>query len=193
MIKPIVVMLSSALILQGCAAAVVAGTAAGAVTAADDRRSIGNQIDDNSIEIKTTRAIQQIPNIAKQGNISVISFNGIVLLLGQVPSERLKQQAQQAAEKTTGIRRLHNQLRIGSPVSITTETHDTWLTSKVKTQLLADDNVSGNNVKVVTENSEVFLMGLVTQQEAAKAVEIARNTSGVERVIKVFEYIKPRA
>lgn len=193
MIKPIVVMLSSALILQGCAAAVVAGTAAGAVTAADDRRSIGNQIDDNSIEIKTTRAIQQIPNIAKQGNISVISFNGIVLLLGQVPSERLKLQAQQAAEKTTGIRRLHNQLRIGSPVSITTETHDTWLTSKVKTQLLADDNVSGNNVKVVTENSEVFLMGLVTQQEAAKAVEIARNTSGVERVIKVFEYIKPRA
>lgn len=193
MIKPIIVMLSSALILQGCAAAVVAGTAAGAVTAADDRRSIGNQIDDNSIEIKTTRAIQQIPNIAKQGNISVISFNGIVLLLGQVPSERLKQQAQQAAEKTTGIRRLHNQLRIGSPVSITTETHDTWLTSKVKTQLLADDNVSGNNVKVVTENSEVFLMGLVTQQEAAKAVEIARNTSGVERVIKVFEYIKPRA
>ncbi|WP_462156564.1 division/outer membrane stress-associated lipid-binding lipoprotein [Pseudoalteromonas sp. GB56] len=186
--KHLIGVVVASLFLQGCAAAVVAGTA-GAVTAANDRRTIGSQIDDNNIEVKTTLAIKDTLGERKDANVTVVSYNGIVLLLGQVPSEELKSQSQRAAEGVDGLRRLHNQLRIGSPTSITTQSHDTWLTSKVKTQLLAAESVSGNNIKVVTENGEVFLMGLVSKTEANDAVQIARNISGVERVIKVFEYL----
>ena len=186
--KSLIAVLVGTLLLQGCAAAVVAGTA-GAVTAANDRRTIGSQIDDNNIEIKATLAIKEQIGQRDDANITVVSYNGIVLLLGQVPSEQMKSQAQSAAEGADGLRRLHNQLRLGSPTSISTQSHDAWLTSKVKTQLLAADDVSGNNIKVVTENAEVFLMGLVSKTEAERAVQIARNISGVERVIKVFEYI----
>ncbi|MFC3033031.1 division/outer membrane stress-associated lipid-binding lipoprotein [Pseudoalteromonas fenneropenaei] len=175
-------------LLQGCAAAVVVGTT-GAVTAANDRRTIGAQIDDNNIEIKSTLAIKGKPQLAEFTNITVISLNGIVLLVGQVPNEEMRQAAEAAMKDINGIRQIHNQVRIGSNITLSTQTHDTWLTSKVKTRLLADKHVSGNNIKVVTENGEVFLLGLVSQQEADLAVDIARNINGVERVIKVFEYL----
>ncbi|TMN32424.1 BON domain-containing protein, partial [Pseudoalteromonas piscicida] len=93
-------------------------------------------------------------------NISVVSVNGVVLLVGQVSNVEMRTEAEAALKTVPAIRRVHNQLRIGSNIGITTQTHDTWLTSKVKTKLLADENVSGNNIKVVTENAEVFLMGL---------------------------------
>ncbi|WP_404342487.1 division/outer membrane stress-associated lipid-binding lipoprotein [Pseudoalteromonas mariniglutinosa] len=188
MFKDTVIVLSTILLLQGCAAAVVAGTA-GAVTAAHDRRTIGAQIDDNNIEIKSALALSEIPRLEKYANLDTISVNGIVLLIGQVANQEMKMQAQQAIENVNGIRKIHNQIRIGSNISITTKTHDSWLTSKVKAQLLTAKNISSNNIKVVTENSEVFLMGLVSDAEAAIAVELARNVSGVERVIKVFEYL----
>ncbi|RJE76870.1 osmotically-inducible protein OsmY [Pseudoalteromonas citrea] len=186
-VKPIALLLSLTL-LQGCAAAVVAGTA-GAMSAANDRRTIGVQIDDNNIEIKGTLALKSIDRLANHANISVVSVNGVVLLVGQVSNVEMRTEAEAALKTVPAIRRVHNQLRIGSNIGITTQTHDTWLTSKVKTKLLADENVSGNNIKVVTENAEVFLMGLVAPIEAEQAVEIARNISGVERVIKAFEYL----
>lgn len=184
--KTIITLLSLTL-LQGCAAAVVAGTA-GAMSAANDRRTIGTQIDDNNIEIKGTLAIKSVERLAKHANISIVSVNGIVLIVGQVANVEMRAEAEAALKTVPAIRSIHNQLRIGSNIGITTQTHDTWLTSKVKTKLLANENVSGNNIKVVTENAEVFLMGLVAHAEAEQAVEIARNISGVERVIKAFEY-----
>jgi len=180
--------IASLFILQGCAAAIVAGTA-GAVTAANDRRTIGSQIDDNNIEIKATLEIKGNDQLAKYSNISVISLNGAVLLLGQAPTEEMKSQAQALIKNIPAIKKIHNQIRISSNVGMTTKTFDTWLTSKVKTMLLTDDNISGTNIKVITENSEVFLMGLVRQSEGSKAVDIARNISGVAKVIKVFEYL----
>ncbi|CCQ10363.1 21 kDa hemolysin precursor [Pseudoalteromonas luteoviolacea B = ATCC 29581] len=180
--------LCSILLLQGCAAAVVAGTA-GAVTAATDRRTIGSQIDDNNIEIKSVFAIKAISERAKEANISVVSLNGIVVIVGQVPSESLRQQAEAALKDIEGIRQIHNQLRVGTNIGMTTKTHDVWLTSKVKSQFLTAENVSFNNIKVVTENGEVFLLGLVTSAEADLAVDIARNVNGVVRVVKVFEYM----
>ena len=175
-------------VAQGCAAAVVAGTA-GAVSAANDRRTIGAQIDDNNIEIKGTLAIKGIKRLAERANITLVSVNGVVLMIGQVANQEMKSQAERALQDVSGIRQIHNQLRLSSNIGITTQTHDTWLTSKVKTKLLAADDVNGANIKVVTENAEVFLMGLVSQTEANSAVEIARNISGVKRVIKAFEYL----
>lgn len=185
---PIATVLASLLLLQGCAAAVVA-TTAGAVTAATDRRTIGSQIDDNNIEIKSVFAIKELSEEAKNANISVASVNGIVLLVGQVRNDRLKADVENSLKGIEGIRQVHNQLRVNSNISINTKTHDVWLTSKVKSRFLTTENISFNNIKVITENGEVFLLGLVSKDEAALAVELARNINGVERVIKVFEYL----
>ena len=188
MFKRSLIILGTVVLLQGCAAAVVAGTAS-AVTAANDRRTIGSQIDDNNIEIKASIAISEVERLEKSARVNAISVNGIVLLVGQVANQEMKNEAQITVEAIAGIRKIHNQLRIGSNIGITTQTHDSWLTSKVKAQLLAAKDISSNNIKVVTENAEVYLMGLVSQDEANRAVNIARNVSGVERVVKVFEYI----
>ncbi|CAH9063426.1 hypothetical protein PSECIP111951_03253 [Pseudoalteromonas holothuriae] len=187
LIRPVAVLLG-ALLLQGCAAAVVAGTA-GAISAADDRRTIGSQLDDNNIEIKGMIAIRNIERLADHANISLISVNGVALMVGQVANVEMKQQAQHALKSIPAIRQIHNQLRVISNIGVATQTHDVWLTSKVKTKLLAADDVSGNNIKVVTENGEVFLMGLVSQAEANRAVDIARHVNGVTRVVKAFEYL----
>lgn len=180
--------LASLILLQGCGAALVAGTA-GAVSSATDRRTLGTQIDDNNLEIKAAIALKEHQQLTKYTNISVVSLNGNVLLLGQAPTSEMRSLAHQTVERIQGVKKLHNQIRIGNMTGISTKTHDTWLTSKVKSKLLTNEHISSNDIKVITENGEVFLMGLVTQQEANVAVEVARHVSGVVKVIKVFEYL----
>lgn len=182
----LIALLGTLLLLQGCAAAVVAGGAT-AVTAASDRRTLGSQIDDNAIVIKARRALSQDNLTAKGSNLSVNSYNGVVLLTGQTASEQVKQQAQRLVQDIPSVKQVHNQIRLGNNTSMTTRTRDSWISTKVKSQLLADEQVSGLNIKVITENQEVFLMGLVGGAEADKAVDIARNVEGVVRVIKAFE------
>lgn len=174
-------------LLQGCAAVVVAGGAT-AVSSATDRRTVGSQIDDNGIVIKANRAIKEDSITADNGNINVTSYNGIVLLTGQVTSEQVRQQAASIVQPIQGVRDIHNQIRLGNVTSVTTKTRDSWITTKVKSQLLANKEVSAQNIRVITENGEVFLMGLVSGAEADKAVDIARNVEGVSRVIKAFEH-----
>lgn len=178
--------LAALMLLQGCAAAVVAGGAT-AVTAANDRRTLGSQIDDNGIVIKARRALSQDSLTAKGSNINVTSYNGVVLLTGQTASEQVKDQAQRLVQDIPSVKQVHNQIRLGNNTSLTTRTRDSWISTKVKSQLLADEQVSGLNIRVITENQEVFLMGLVGGPEADKAVDIARNVEGVVRVIKAFE------
>lgn len=178
--------LAAAILLQGCAAAVVAGGAT-AVTAANDRRTLGSQIDDNGIVIRARRALNEDQLTAKGSNLNVTSYNGVVLLTGQTTNEQVREQAQRLVQDLPSVKMVHNQIRIGNNTSLTTRTRDNWIGTKVKSQLLADEQVSGLNIKVVTENAEVFLMGLVKGAEADKAVDIARNVEGVVRVIKAFE------
>lgn len=173
-------------ILQGCAAAVVAGGAT-AVTSANDRRTLGAQIDDKNVVLKAQRALADDAVTAAGSNINITSYNGILLLTGQAPNESVRQRAEQLVKTLDGVRDVHNQIRISNNTALTTRTRDSWITTKVKTQLLADEQVSGLNIKVITENAEVFLMGLVSEQEAAKAVNIARHIEGVSRVVKAFE------
>ena len=173
-------------LLQGCAAAVVAGGAT-AVTSANDRRTLGAQIDDKNVVLKAKRALSDDASTAEGSNINVTSYNGVLLLTGQTRSEAIRQQAQALVGKIDGVRDVQNQIRLGNNTAMTTRTRDGWISTKVKTQLLADEQVSGLNIKVVTENAEVFLMGLVTEQEAAKAVDIARHVDGVSRVVRAFE------
>ena len=179
-------LLAALLVLQGCAAAVVAGGAT-AVTSAHDRRTLGSQIDDSSIVMKARRALSEDQLTAKGSNINITSYNGVVLLTGQTRSEQIKEQAQRLVQDIPSVKVVHNQIRLGNNTSMTTRTRDSWIATKVKTQLLADERVSGLNIRVVTENQEVFLMGLVGGAEADRAVDIARNVEGVVRVIKAFE------
>jgi osmotically-inducible protein OsmY len=174
--------------LQGCAVATVVAITAGA-SMATDRRSFGNQIDDQSIELEAYNEITKNKPLNDNTNLHVTSVNGSVLLIGQAPTSYLRDQAIKIVNEIDGVVRIHNQIRIGNTTSVTTQTNDIWLTSKVKTALFSGEKVNGKNIKVITENAEVFLMGIVTKKEADEAVNITRNISGVNRVFKAFEYL----
>jgi osmotically-inducible protein OsmY len=176
-------------VLQGCTAVAVVAITTGA-SMATDRRSIGNQIDDQSIELEAYNEITKNTSLNDNTNLHIISVNGSVLIIGQTPNTYLRDQAIKIINNIDGVVRIHNQIRIGNLTSITTQTNDVWLTSKVKSALFSSDEVNGNSIKVITENAEVFLMGLVTKKEADTAINITRNISGVNRVFKAFEYLQ---
>ena len=174
--------------LQGCAVATVVAVTAGATMVAD-RRSFSKQIDDQSIEFTAHNELAKQKALTKNTNLHVISMNGTVLVIGQAPNTYLRDLAIKTIQDVADIVIIHNQIRIGSTISVTTKSNDIWLTSKVKSALLTNSGVNAKDVKVVTENAEVFLLGLVTKEEADIVVEITRNISGVSRVYKAFEYI----
>lgn len=175
-------------LLQGCVAAAVVGVVGGGTMAADNR-TIGAQIDDQKIELEGYGKLNDHPGLAEHANIQITSVNASLLVVGQVPNTYLKDTAIKMLSELKGVKKIHNQLRVANASSMATRTNDVWLTSKVKTALFKDDTIDSNNIKVVTENGEVFLLGLIKKTQADKAVEIARNISGVNRVLKAFEYI----
>ena len=178
----------TAALLQGCVGAIVAGGAAGA-SAATDRRTMGTIVEDQSIEIKAKRAINADGELADQARIGTTSFNGVLLLTGQAPNEDARARAADKVKDIDKVRKVHNEIVIGKPISLQTASRDTWITTKVKSMLLGAKDISANDIKVVTDNSAVYLMGLVTHAEADIASDIASRTDGVERVVRIFEYI----
>jgi len=174
--------------IQGCAVATVVAITAGA-TMATDRRSFGNQIDDQSIEFSAYNNLAKQKALADNTNLHIVSVNGSILIVGQAANTYLRDLAVKTITHVKGVNQVHNQIRIGSNTSITTQTNDIWLTSKVKSALFASNEVNAKDIKVVTENGEVFLLGLVSKKEAESAIDITRNISGVSRVFKAFEYI----
>jgi osmotically-inducible protein OsmY len=174
--------------IQGCAVATVVAVTAGATMVAD-RRTFSKQIDDQSIEFLAHNELAKQKALNKNTNLHVVSMNGSVLIIGQAPNSYLRDLAIKSIEDVPDIVVIHNQIRISSTTAVTTRSNDIWLTSKVKSALLANGEVNAKDIKVVTENSEVFLLGLVTKEEADIVVEITRNISGVSRVYKAFEYI----
>lgn len=188
-IKSIASVIILSAFLQGCVAVAVVGVVGGA-SVATDNRSLGNQIDDQKIEFDAHGELAKNKGLDDNANLQVISVNGSVLIVGQAPNSYLRDQAIKTITEINGIVQVHNQVRIGNTTSFTTKTNDVWLTSKVKTALFANDKLEASNIKVVTENGEVFLMGLISKSEADIAINIARNVGGVNRVFKIFEYIE---
>jgi osmotically-inducible protein OsmY len=187
----LLITVASLALLQGCAGVFVAGAATTA-SIANDRRTVGSVIDDQNIELKALNAIASRKDMDKASRISATSVNGKVLLVGQTPYSQYSRDAEQLVAKIDGVRQVYNELRISKPVSFSTQSQDSWITSKIKSEMLTTKGVDSTRFKVVTENGEVFLMGLVTREEADKAVNIARHVSGVRKVIKVFEYIQSK-
>ena len=175
-------------IISGCST-VVSSTRETPIEENEGRRTIGNFIEDNSIEFKAKVNINKGSIQLSQSNINVNSFNGQVLLTGQVPDTQTKTEATEVVSQLREVRKIHNELEIAGPTSLMIRANDTYLTGRVKAQLLADNRTQGMRIKVVTENGAVYLMGLVTRQEGEVAVEVVRNIVGVNRIVKVFEYI----
>ncbi|WCR45222.1 BON domain-containing protein [Stutzerimonas stutzeri] len=177
------------LTVSGCSSVL---TAARDEPIADDRgtRTIGSKIDDSLIETKASVNIAKAhPDLDQASHIVVASYNGVVLLAGQTPRVELKQMAEQAASQVQRVKRVHNELQVLQPSSALARSNDSWLTTKIKAQMLADNSVPGARIKVITENGIVYLLGLVTRQEGNRATNLVQGVSGVQRIVKLFEYI----
>ena len=176
-----------ATLLAGCAPILVAGAVGGAALVATDRRSTGAQVDDEAIELKISNNVGT--GFGDRVHVNVTSFNGIVLLTGEVPTPDLVASIEQIARTTPKVRRIVDELAVIPVTDLNSRTNDTYITSKVKARFVEANKFAPNHVKVVTERQIVYLMGLVTHAEADTAAQLAATTSGVSRVVKLFEYI----
>ena len=176
-------------LLQGCAAPLLVAGAAGGATVANDKRSTRSMIDDQLIESKTKDKIYAESEVAKKIHVNITSYNGVVLLTGETLSKSLRTRAINIARQINNVRRVHNEIRVADLTSFSSRTNDSWITSKVKTQMFTAKEFNSSQIKVITEAGTVFIMGLVTKEAGDRAAEIARNVSGVKRVVKLFEYL----
>jgi osmotically-inducible protein OsmY len=172
--------------LTACVPVVAGGAAAGGLVAAD-RRSTGAYLEDQEIELKAEKAINE--NLKENVHANVTSYNRRVLITGEVSNEANKAKAESVVRPIQNVNRINNQLVIGANSTISSRTNDTYITSKVKTKFISENKFAANLVKVVTENGTVFLMGMVTHKEGDDAAEIASKVSDVKKVVKDFEYI----
>lgn len=174
----------------GCFTLAATGVAVGAL-AAVDRRTLGAQTEDEAIELKIASRVRGFDSTsaAVPGRVAVASYNRKVLLVGQVPSDAARTRAEQVAAGVENVRSVHNELQVGPPASLTTQSSDTLVTGKVKASFLDAKDIQSNAIKVVTENGNVYLMGIVTAREADRAAQVASRVSGVRRVVTVFEQV----
>lgn len=156
----------------------------------EGERTWGSFVEDDSIETKARVNIHAADEAFDNAHLNIVSYNGYVLIAGQVASEQLKKKATDVVREIRGVRRIYNELEVAAPSSGMTRTSDTWITTKVKSFLLGSSDIQGNRVKVVTENGVVYLMGLATSAEAARITEEASDISGVQKVVKLFELLE---
>ena len=183
----IIALLATLPLVHGCAPLIAGGAAATGVLVAQDRRTVGTLTEDEGIELK---AASRIGERFKDGvHVNVTSYNRMVLLTGEAPDAAARNEAERIAWAVENVRGVHNEMAIAGMSSYTVRSNDAFLTSKVKARFLDSQKFNPLHVKVVTENSIVYLMGLVKKQEANDATEIARTTSGVQKVVRLFEFL----
>lgn len=184
------ILLSIFIYLQGCSTtATLATTGGGAALTSTDQRSVGSIIDDNwSIEHAAGYVINEDPELADKTHINITSYNGIVLITGEAPTKKLKADVEKVIKSMPKVRRIHNMVTVAAPSSFLTRASDTTLTARIKASMLGEENFPSSRIKVVTENGSTYLMGLVTRAEGATAVTITQGISGVQKIVKLFEY-----
>jgi len=179
--------LAASALLTACAPLVVGGAMLGGTLMATDRRTSGAQIEDQAIELKSMNRMRDV--IGDRGHASATSYNRMVLITGEVPSEADKVAVEQAVQKVENVRSTVNELEIAGSSSLTSRSNDAIITSKVKASFVDAKDLFANAFKVVTERGTVYLMGRVTEREATRAVDIARGVGGVQKVVRVFEIL----
>jgi len=181
-------LLGLAPLLQGCVEMAVVGAGA-AVMAANDRRSVGAQTEDQEIELRSDSRIGE--RFGDKVHVNITSYNRNVLLTGEAPDAATREQIEKLVREITNVRGVVNEIQIAALTPFSSRGNDSYITSKVKARFVDNSGAfSVNHVKVVTEAGVVYLLGLVTRKEADAAVEIARTTGDVRKVVRVFEYIE---
>lgn len=171
----------------------LATTSDGTVAEDYSSRTFGTVIEDNAIESKSAINISLADPKLDKTNIKVNSYNRVLLITGQVPSESLKTVVTTTAEKIRHVRRVHNELEIIPTITFGKRMRDSFLKTKIKSRLIATDGVNSGRVEVIVENSKAYLMGLVTQDEANRVVKSVQQVSGLQKIVKAFEYINAEA
>ncbi|MDP3267818.1 MAG: BON domain-containing protein [Legionella sp.] len=184
-LKSIAVLLVSTL-LTSCVVAVVAGAAAGMVY---DRRSVATMEADARLFHVVHKTIVTDPQF-RESRILVTSFNRVVLLVGQTPTASLRVLAERIARNAPGVQRVYDEITVDYPIPLTQRTKDSWITGQVRSNMLARKGLESGSIRVVTENGVVYLMGIVTPQQASLSVDVARRVNGVVKVVKIFQYIR---
>jgi osmotically-inducible protein OsmY len=172
--------------LTACFPLVVGGAAMGTLVAID-RRTSGAQLEDEGIELRAGARLREA--LGDRGHVNVTSYNRQVLLTGEVPSDRDKQQVEQIVSRVENVRTIVNELGVMGTSSLTSRSSDALVTGKVKASLVDDKQLMAGAFKVVTERGTTYLMGLVTQREAERATSVARSVSGVQKVVRLFEVV----
>lgn len=191
MLFRIVALITLFSLLSACTAPlmIAGGAAAAGVVIAKDRRTAGTMLDDERIEIKAARSIAADTELVQNTHVNITSFNGVVLITGEAVLPMYKTRVEELVRKQEKVREVRNELVIASPSSSANRSRDTLLTTRIKSRLFGDENIDSSSVKVVSENATVYLMGLVNHNEADQAVQVARSTAGVQRIVKIFEYV----
>src|SRR4029079_6425249 len=187
--KHLLIVLLTALtpFVQSCVPIMVGAGVGAGVMMADDRRTSGTVVEDETIEVRAANRISE--KYGERVNISATSFNRFVLLTGQAPTDEIRKDVSVLVLEVQNVRNVQNEIIVGVKRSTTSRASDALLTSQVKGRLAQNKDVGANHVKVVSENGTVFLMGLVTRAEGESAATTAATTSGAQRVVKVFEYL----
>jgi osmotically-inducible protein OsmY len=186
-IRLVVVLVALVPILQSCIPLLVGAGVGAGIMMAEDRRTSGTVLEDQTIEIKARNRITE--KHGEQVKISVTSFNRFVLLTGQAPTDEIKQDVSVLVLEVPSVRNIQNEIVVVGISSMTSRASDALLTSRVKGRLAQNKDVGAAHVKVLSESGTVFLMGLVTRAEAESASQTAATTGGAQRVVKVFEYL----
>ena len=176
-------------LLSGCIPIIIAAvgaTAGGAIIY--DKRTSTVILQDQDITNKTLAYLNSDPQLSGKARVSVATFNHVVLMVGQAQTEEVQQRAFDDVSQIPGVRRIYNQVEVSPILTTWDQSKDTWITSKVKTAMLAKKGLSSSQIKVVTENKVVYLMGVVTPNQSRLATDSARHVSGVKKVVQVFEY-----
>lgn len=184
----VLVAMVSTTLLSGCVTALVAGAVIATVDIIHDRRSAGEYVDDNTIELTAQNYLISSKALRAAVHVKPVSWNGILLITGEIDQESTKQDVIARLNAISGVRQLVDETTITGKTAALARTNDSWITSKVKTRLLVKTGLDANRVKVITTRGSVYLMGIVTVEEGQKATELARLIKGVARVVKVFEY-----
>jgi osmotically-inducible protein OsmY len=181
-------LIAAAWALQGCVPLVIGAGGAAAYSSLEDRRTTGIQIEDEAIETRASNRVSD--RFGSRVHVNVTSYNRVALLTGEVPDDAARAEAEKIVRAVPNVREVTNDLQVAGISSYPARANDAYLTTKVRGRLFDTKRVSPVHLKVVTEAGAVYLMGVVTEAEAEEAVDIARNTGGVRKVVKVFEYCK---
>ena len=173
--------------LSACAPLIIGGAMVSGTMMVTDRRTSGTQIEDQAIELKVLGRVKDV--VGDRGHVNATSYNRMVLITGEVPTDADKVAVEQAIARVENVRSTVNELAVAGSASLTSRSNDTLLTSKVKASFVDARDILSNAFKVVTERSTVYLMGRVTEREAARASDLARSVSGVQKVVRVFEIV----